>query len=168
MRPPPPAVTPSTTPAAPHPGPLPADGAGSGGQGDGSTASPTAAGAAWLVPALAYAALIFWLSHQSNPLPALTVRLGDKLLHAVEYAGLAWLLAAGVAHLRPRWGRRAVLLAVLLAAAYGLTDELHQAFVPNRDASLLDWGSDAAGSIVGGILAVPFLRRWGARASIRA
>jgi VanZ family protein len=122
----------------------------------------------WLLPALGYAALIFWLSHQPNPLPALTLRLSDKLLHAVEYAGLAGLLALGLGHGADRGPSRAALVAMLLAAAYGLTDELHQAFVPNRDASLLDWGSDAAGAVVGGILAVPFLRRWGSRASIRA
>jgi VanZ family protein len=122
----------------------------------------------WLLPALAYAGFIFWLSHQPNPLPALTGRFADKLLHAVEYAGLAGLLALGLSHLGPLGLRRAVLLAVALAAAYGASDELHQAFVPLRDASALDWVADASGAVVGGILAVPFLRRSGARASIRA
>jgi VanZ family protein len=125
-------------------------------------------GLAWLLPAVAYAALIFWLSHQPNPLPEVTGRLSDKLLHAVEYAGLAGLLVLGLTHVGSFGLRRAALLAILLAAAYGATDELHQAFVPHRDASLLDWLADAAGALVGGILAVPFLRRWGARASIRA
>lgn len=123
---------------------------------------------AWILPALAYAAAIFWLSHQPNPLPALTTRFSDKLLHAVEYGGLAGLLAVGLARLRPGRVVRAALLAMALAAAYGLTDELHQAFVPGRDASLLDWAFDALGAVVGGILAVPCLRRWGSRASIAA
>lgn len=123
---------------------------------------------AWLLPAVAYASLIFWLSHQSNPLPSLTVEISDKLLHAVEYAGLAGLLVLGLTHVGTFGLRRAALLAILLAAAYGATDELHQAFIPNRDASLLDWLADAAGAVAGGILAVPLLRRLGARASIRA
>jgi VanZ family protein len=123
---------------------------------------------AWILPAVAYAAVIFWLSHQPNPLPGLTARFSDKLLHAVEYAGLAGLLAVGLARLRPGWLARAALLAMLLASAYGLTDELHQAFVPSRDASLLDWAFDTIGAVVGGILAVPCLRRWGSRASIGA
>lgn len=122
----------------------------------------------WLLPALAYAGVIFWLSSLPNPLPALTSRFSDKLLHAVEYAGLSGLLAVGVAHLRPSWVIRAALLAALLAAGYGLSDEFHQSFVPNRDASLLDWAADASGALVGAMLAVPFLRRWWARASIRA
>lgn len=123
---------------------------------------------AWILPALAYAAVIFWLSHQPNPLPALTGRFSDKFLHAVEYGGLAGLLTVGLARLRPARVVRAALLAMALAAAYGLTDELHQAFVPGRDANLLDWAFDALGAVVGGILAVPCLRRWGSRASIAA
>ncbi len=123
---------------------------------------------AWLAPALGYAALIFWLSHQPNPLPALSGRLWDKALHGVEYAGLSALLALGLGRLDPLRPVRAALLAILLAAAYGLTDELHQGFVPRRDCSALDWAFDLMGAVVGGILAVPFLRRRGARASIRA
>jgi VanZ family protein len=115
----------------------------------------------WLAPAAAYAALIFWLSHQSNPLPALVAALSDKLLHGVEYAGLAALLVLGLVHAGAMGLRRAALLAVLLAAAYGGSDELHQAFVPGRDASWLDWAADVSGAVVGGILAVPFLRRLG-------
>jgi VanZ family protein len=125
-------------------------------------------GRLWLAPALAYAALIFWLSHQASPLPSLSGQLWDKLLHTVEYAGLSALLAAGLAHLRPGRPAWAALLAMALAAAYGASDELHQAFVPNRDCSVLDWAFDLMGAVVGGILAVPFLRRVGVRASIRA
>jgi VanZ family protein len=121
----------------------------------------------WLLPALAYAGLIFWLSSQANPLPGLTQRVSDKVLHAVEYAGLASLLVLGLTHLGTMGMRRAAQLAILLAAAYGATDELHQAFVPGRDCSGFDWLADASGALLGGLLAVPFLRRWGVRASIR-
>jgi len=121
----------------------------------------------WLVPALAYAGLIFYLSSQPNPLPFLTARLSDKLLHAVEYAGLAALLVLGLTHLGTVGRRRAALLAVLLASAYGASDELHQYFVPGRSCDLLDWAADTLGALAGGLLAGPFLRRWGVRASIR-
>jgi VanZ family protein len=124
----------------------------------------------WFLPALAYATSIFWLSHQPNPVPWMPQAwwTWDKLLHAVEYAGLAGLLVLGFTHVGTMGMRRSALLAILLAAAYGATDEIHQAFVPSRHASWLDWAADAIGALVGGILAVPFLRRWGARASIRA
>jgi len=70
----------------------------------------------WLAPALAYAALIFWLSHQSNPLPLLGAALSDKLLHGVEYAGLAALLVLGLTHVGTMGLRRAALLSILLFA----------------------------------------------------
>ena len=123
----------------------------------------------WLLPALAYAGLIFYLSSQSNPVPWLLDQWWswDKLLHATEYAGLAALLVLGLTHLGTMGMRRAALLAILLAAAYGATDELHQYFVPGRSCDLIDWLADLTGACAGGLLAVPFLRRFGARASIR-
>ena len=145
-------------PAAARPGPAAPPG----------PARRAAAALPWFLPALAYAGLIFWLSHQPNPLPSLTARVSDKLLHAAEYAGLAGLLALGLVRLGGVARRRALVLCVALAAAYGATDELHQAFVPNRDASLLDWASDSLGALVGGILAVRFLRRRDPEGSIRA
>ena len=44
-------------------------------------------------PPILYMALIFHLSSESQPLPALTAHVWDKLLHTIEYAGLALLLA---------------------------------------------------------------------------
>ena len=43
----------------------------------------------------------------------------------------------------------------LFAAAYGLSDELHQHFVPGRQADWLDWLADAGGGLAGtGVLAL--------------
>ncbi len=47
-----------------------------------------AAVVAWAAVAL-YAGIIFFLSGQENPLPQLTSRFSDKVLHGVEYGGLA-------------------------------------------------------------------------------
>jgi hypothetical protein len=58
----------------------------------------------WLPP-LAYAVLIFLLSAQSNPLPALTTHVWDKLLHMVEFAGLALLVAGHGSAKAPRPGK---------------------------------------------------------------
>ena len=93
-------------------------------------------------------AIIFALSAQSNPLPAVTARIWDKLLHLMEYAGLAFLLARALAGDGLSW-RAALLVATLLASAYGVTDEYHQSFVPGRDSSVLDWSADSLGGIVG-------------------
>jgi VanZ family protein len=120
--------------------------------------------AAWaFVPPLAYAAIIFALSAQSDPLPFLPpeILLQDKLLHAAEYALLGGLLvpALRATGLRPRV---ALLAAVVVASAFGATDELHQSFVPGRSADVADWVADtlgaAVGAVVGALVATVALR----------
>ena len=100
----------------------------------------------------AYLATIFALSSMSAPLPALTSRVSDKVLHAVEYGGLGLLLSAAL-RLSGRSPGRAAALGLLLASLYGASDELHQAFVPNRDCSGWDWLADTAGAALGALAA---------------
>lgn len=105
-------------------------------------------------PVIAFASLIFYLSAQQHPeerLPEfLLKRVSDKVLHTVEFAILAILCcrafrwAAG-----PRAAGRAVPLAVAVASLYAATDELHQLFVPFREASWLDWVADTFGAALG-------------------
>ena len=109
----------------------------------------------WL-PAVLYAGMIYYMSSQSHPeeqLPALVLKdISDKVLHAVEYAGLAVLCyrafrwAAG-----PSVARQALVLAIVTASIYGVTDEVHQFFVPYRESSWLDWLADTAGAAVGAL-----------------
>ncbi len=103
------------------------------------------------LPAVAYAGVIFALSAQANPLQFLPpeLLLQDKLLHAIEYAALAGLLVPAL-RLGGRSPRGALFLAVLVASAYGATDEIHQSFVPGRTADVLDWVADTLGAVVGG------------------
>ncbi len=120
-----------------------------------------------LLPALAYAGLIFWLSSQADPLPFVPRPwlAQDKLIHAAEYAVLAALLVVGLRLLGARpW--IAVLAAVILASAYGASDEFHQSFVPGRDADVRDWVADTLGAVLGASLAHAVLRRRGSQASI--
>lgn len=121
----------------------------------------------WTLAAAAYAAVIFWLSSQPNPLPFVPRAWlsSDKLLHGLEYAVFAALiaLALGSRGLRPG---RALLLAAVLASAYGASDEIHQSFVPDRTADVADWAADTLGAILGAGAAAAVLRRRDARASI--
>ena len=122
-----------------------------------------------VVGAVAWAALIFWVSSTANPFPEVPRRLleQDKLLHAAAYAVLGALVrgALGGARLRP-W--MALGLAVAVGTAYGASDEWHQSFVPNRSSDPADLAADAIGAAMGAALASLILRRVGARATIRA
>lgn len=73
----------------------------------------------------------------------------DKLGHAGAYAVLGGLLTLAT-------GR--VWLAVLLATLFGVSDEIHQYFVPGRQADVLDVVADLVGALVGA-LGVAFLSR---------
>ena len=106
----------------------------------------------WLPPLL-YMFLIFYFSSESDPLPELTTRVWDKLLHTAEYGGLGFLMCRafigeGIS------GIRAALVAVVVSSLYGATDEWHQAFVPLRSADILDWLTDSVGSTMGAALYV--------------
>lgn len=122
---------------------------------------------AWTVAAVSYAAAIFWLSSQPHPFPWVPRGLltSDKAVHALEYALLG---ALATLALRARGFRpgRALLLAAVLASAYGASDEFHQSFVPQREADVADWVADTVGAILGAAAAAAVLRRRGARASI--
>ena len=106
------------------------------------------------VPVALYAGMIFYFSAQSHPdddLPSfLFEEISDKVLHAVEYAGLA-----GLCYRAFRWGvsgqvaSHALLFAIVAASLYGITDEVHQLFVPFRESGWQDWLADTIGAIIG-------------------
>jgi VanZ family protein len=93
-------------------------------------------------------AFIFVLSSISSP-PELPGRNLDKVVHAFMYAVLGALLVRALAG---GWDRpvtlRMALVAVLLATLYGLTDEIHQAFVPARQSDPIDLVADGLGAAV--------------------
>ena len=97
-------------------------------------------------PVVLWAGLIFALSS----IPDLGTGLGNwdlvlrKLAHVAEY-GVLGALALRALSSAPA--------AVLLASAYAVTDEVHQAFVSGRHGSPLDWLVDTAGALLGVALA---------------
>ena len=114
-------------------------------------------------PVCLYAAFIFYLSSQSffpDTLPSYIEKLGDKSHHMMAYGlfGLLWYRAFRFCG--GRWtASRAVVLAIVASTLYGVTDELHQAFVPLRESDLWDLAADAVGAAV----AVICVDRWLAR-----
>ena len=112
------------------------------------------------LPAALYAAVLFALSAQPNPLPFLPpeLLLQDKLLHGLAYTVLGALLVPGFRGAGCS-ARSAVLLAVALASVYGATDEFHQSFVPGRNADVLDWVADTLGAALGATAATTLALR---------
>lgn len=116
---------------------------------------------AW-APAVAYMALIWAVSSIaiSVPLPQ-SVPLRDKVVHFVEYAMLGFLVAFAV---RRTWPKerilRTALFSVWVAFAWGVLDELHQAFVPGRSGDALDLIADFAGAVAGVATRYAAPERW--------
>jgi len=121
----------------------------------------------WL-PVLLYMGAIFLLSSISLRLPAETnVPMPDKLAHTLEFAGLGYLCArASLLSFADRPPLRAALVGVLVAAAWGIADELHQAFVPERTADVLDLLADTVGASLGAGLRLVQVRLVGRAATI--
>lgn len=96
---------------------------------------------------LIYMAAIFALSALPDLSLPYTFEGDDFFLHMVEYGILGFLLSwalvnSGVV-------RKLVLYGFLVGLLYGMTDEVHQYFVPGRRASLLDLTADGLGSLLG-------------------
>jgi VanZ family protein len=94
------------------------------------------------LPTVAWAGLIFFLSSREHLPDVLPLPGSDKLAHAFVYGVLAaWILfgASGPT------GSRAY-AAAGVASLYGVTDELHQYFVPGRSTDVLDWLADTVGA----------------------
>ena len=110
----------------------------------------------WLrvwAPLVVYLALIFVLSSvRLSRLPPLgEFGLGDKVLHALEYAVLCVLVFRALRTFRWPWLYRwSPLAALVLASLYGASDEWHQGLV-GRDADMADWLADTVGAAVAAV-----------------
>jgi VanZ family protein len=108
---------------------------------------------------LAWMGLIFYLSAQPRlprVIPPVLPQIQDIIGHFTVYAVLAVLLrwalqGAGIRH--------PMLWALAATVLYGVTDEFHQSFVPNRHPDVFDLATDLAGAVA----ALWIVRRLGAR-----
>lgn len=99
--------------------------------------------------AVAYAALIFILSASPSISPPPGFVLEDKIYHFIEYGIFSFLLflaffTSGKEFLK----KHVFLLSVLIGTAYGLSDEIHQKFVPGRSSEFLDFVADSLGIVL--------------------
>jgi VanZ family protein len=100
------------------------------------------------VPVLLYGALAFYLSSLpldfigQGPFPQ-----WDKVAHASEYGLFCYLILRALRGSFPKTVPRVIAVAaVLIAVAYGVSDEFHQAFVPSRDSEFTDVLADGGGA----------------------
>ena len=103
---------------------------------------------------IAVMGIIFFLSDQpgdSLDLPDIPDL--DKVLHAIAYGVLALTALFAVPEQKYRtnpW--RVSLLVVLFCLLYGISDEIHQSFVPNRFPSVFDVVADTGGAVVAALI----------------
>jgi VanZ family protein len=96
---------------------------------------------------LAWMGLIFYLSSRSDlPTPnGLSAEVEAILGHLMVYAVLAALVANALTDKGISTVRRSV-YAFVFAVLYGVSDELHQSFVPGRDPDVFDLMVDGIGA----------------------
>jgi VanZ family protein len=104
-------------------------------------------------PVALYAAMIFGGSSISNPpevIVSVLKEISDKALHICEYGVLGALVYRACRYAAGPWvARHALLVAAVGCAVYGLSDELHQLFVPFREADPMDLVADTTGGLLG-------------------
>lgn len=102
--------------------------------------------------------LIFSVSSMSSP--GLPSGWGSPA-HFAAYAVLGALCMLALGRSVPV--DRAIGLSVLISSAYGVTDEVHQSFVPGRVPDVVDWGFDSLGAAVGAVAVIMLWKALSAR-----
>jgi len=106
-----------------------------------------------LVPLILYCVFIFIQSHLPVPFELPEVSHFDKLLHLGAYGVMAIFFYRTYLAGWPQAMKRTLIWAsVISTALYGLSDEIHQYFVPQRSADPLDWMADAVGGALGAVI----------------
>ncbi|MBI4560110.1 MAG: VanZ family protein [Candidatus Hydrogenedentes bacterium] len=96
----------------------------------------------------AYCAGIFWLSSLPDPVPIKYRPFGsDWAAHIVMFGGLALIISLGIRRSgKPTPALAQFLIPLTFAILYGVSDEIHQSFVPQRTCALSDMLADAIGA----------------------
>ncbi len=102
------------------------------------------------LPVAALCIFIFWQSSYPGIISEPLFPHDDKVMHFVVYALLAFLVARAVKKEKLSWSPMKIkIITILFVAGFGLSDEIHQAFIPERYASAWDFLADCAGSVAG-------------------
>jgi len=107
----------------------------------------------YLLPVLIYMSFIFYLSSQSRVPVSIGFDTNGLILHIIEYFVLGFLVYRFLGNFCTKKSAYFIFfISLLISILYGISDEIHQSFVPNRVFSLIDLGADFLGSFIGIIL----------------
>ena len=103
----------------------------------------------WM-PLFIFCGFIFIQSSYPSPEYVITFALSDKLMHVLAYAimGILFFRAYGTMPVKKNLSLLTG-LSIVSASLFGVSDEIHQYFVPGRSAELWDLIADVIGSISG-------------------
>lgn len=112
------------------------------------------------LPAVAYAALIYYISSlQHIHPPSFGMAWDDKIYHFGEYAVFSILIFIALKYYRAGFIARHVhVWAVTVPWLFAVTDEIHQYYVPGRDATLGDLAADFLGAVCAQVFLIIILR----------
>lgn len=115
------------------------------------------------LPFALWAALIFLTSSiPGRSIPKIDIPYADKVVHFVIFLVFCALTDRAIRFQGrfPILSRYHLVFSVIITIAYGVLDEGHQLFVPNRDASLRDLAADAVGAALYVLLFLALSRRF--------
>lgn len=101
----------------------------------------------WFIAGI-YMGLIFIASSIPGKLvPAAPI--SDKLIHLVEFGILSWILGKACRSSQKKiFIQQAGILSIIITTLYGISDEIHQSFVPLRNPEIYDVIVDGIGAIL--------------------
>jgi VanZ family protein len=102
------------------------------------------------IPAILIMVVLFTLSAMPGDTQFLhSININDKIEHAIAYFVLG--LACCIWIPGKKWLKRPVFYGIIVfcvCTAFGISDELHQKYVPGRTCSLLDLAADCVGILL--------------------
>ena len=107
------------------------------------------------IPAIIIASCSFYLSSQEHIESMPDFWNADKVVHLFCFAGFSFWVAFAC-NIK---SYKQIFLPTLIVSLWGITDEIHQSFVPSRSASVFDWIFDTTGAFLGALCYIFFITK---------